>query len=125
MTYNSRRNELYTDIKINSTLCERYAAHMGSYGRGVLAQHEKVLTGSSDIGNVSYVVPTLHTMFGLPDADGIFPHHASFAAAAGTDSSHEEAVVVGKSLALIGWEMVNDQAALEQVRSDFREAIKE
>ncbi|KAL3490994.1 hypothetical protein BJX62DRAFT_251589 [Aspergillus germanicus] len=118
-------NELYTDIKINNTLCERYAAHMGSYGRDVLPQHEKVLTGSSDIGNVSYVVPTLHTMFGLPDAEGVFPHHACFAAAAGTDSSHEEAVVVGKSLALIGWEMVNDQAALEQARSDFREAIKE
>lgn len=44
------REELYTDVRINDTLCERYQLHMGQYGRKVLKRHEKVLTASSDIG---------------------------------------------------------------------------
>jgi hypothetical protein len=44
------REELYTDVRLNDTLCERYQAHMGQYGRKVLKRHDKVLTASSDIG---------------------------------------------------------------------------
>lgn len=44
------REELYTDVRLNDTLCERYQVHMGQYGRKVLKRHEKVLTASSDIG---------------------------------------------------------------------------
>ncbi|KAL4783346.1 hypothetical protein BJX76DRAFT_348658 [Aspergillus varians] len=118
-------DQLYTDLKIVDTLCDRYKSHMGSYGRNVLKRHEKVLTGSSDIGNVSYIVPTLHTMFGIPAADGSYPHHPSFAAAAGTDGAHGEAVVVGKSLALIGWEMLSDEVVFAQARKSWLEAIQE
>ncbi|PYH85663.1 amidohydrolase [Aspergillus uvarum CBS 121591] len=118
-------NELYTDIKINDTLCDRYQAHMGRYERNVLAQHEKVLTGSSDIGNVSYLVPTLHTMFGITDEPGSFPHHPSFAAAAGTDTAHEEAVIVGKSLALIAWDMLTDDELFAVAQQQWRQAVEE
>ena len=44
------RDELYTDVRLNDTLCERYHIHMGRYGRNVLKRHDKVLTASSDIG---------------------------------------------------------------------------
>lgn len=44
------RDELYTDVRLNDMLCERYQVHMGRYDRDVLKRHEKVLTGSSDIG---------------------------------------------------------------------------
>ncbi|PWY95427.1 amidohydrolase [Aspergillus sclerotioniger CBS 115572] len=118
-------NELYTDVKINDTLCDRYQAHMAKYDRNVLKRHEKVLTGSSDIGNVSYLVPTLHTMFGITSEEGSFPHHPTFAAAAGTDYAHEEAVIVGKSLALIGWEMVTSDELFGVAQKQWRECIAE
>ncbi|KAJ5690882.1 hypothetical protein N7462_005274 [Penicillium macrosclerotiorum] len=116
-------NELYTDVRLNDTLCERYQIHMGAYGRKVLKRHDKVMTGSSDIGNVSYVTPTLHTMFGIPTSEKSFPHHPTFTAAAGTDEAHEEAVVVGKSLALIGWEMITDDALYETAFKQWKEEI--
>ncbi|KAJ5238991.1 hypothetical protein N7468_003610 [Penicillium chermesinum] len=100
--------ELYTDVRLNDTLCDRYRVHMGGYGREVLKRHDTVLTGSSDIGNVSYVTPTLHAMFGIPTPNNSYPHNPVFAASAGTDEAHQEAVTVGKSLALIGWEMLTD-----------------
>jgi hypothetical protein len=64
-------------------------------------------------------------MFGIPADDGSFPHHPSFASAAGTDDAHEEAVIVGKSLALIGWEMITDDQLFEQAKKQWQEAIQE
>lgn len=57
-----RREELYTDVRLNDTLCERYQVHMDQYGRKVLKRHEKVLTASSDIGMFPFFrirLPTL------------------------------------------------------------------
>lgn len=72
---------------------------------------------------MSYVVPTLHTMFGIPTPEHAFPHHPAFAAAAGTDEAHTEAVVVGKSLALIGWDMVTDNALFNTAQQQWRDEI--
>ncbi|KAJ5965213.1 uncharacterized protein N7479_005089 [Penicillium vulpinum] len=116
-------DELYTDIRLNDTLCERYHIHMGRYDRNVLKRHNKVLTGSSDIGNVSYETPTLHTMFGIPSPPSSFPHHPTFAAAAGTDEAHTEALIVGKSLALIGWDMITENDMYDVARRQWTDEI--
>lgn len=120
---------------------------MGQYGRKVMKRHDKVLTASSDIGmhstamftynsvvfdsnlnfligNVSYVTPTLHTMFGIPTPENTFPHHPNFAASAGTDEAHEEAIVVGKSLALIGWEMISNDSLFATAHQQWKEEIE-
>jgi hypothetical protein len=62
-------------------------------------------------------------MFGIPTSEGSFPHHPSFAAAAGTDEAHGEALVVGKSLALIGWDMITDDALFEAAHCRWKEEI--
>ena len=59
-------------------------------------------------GNVSYAVPTLHPTFAVPTPEGCFLHHPSFTSCAGTDETHEEAITVGKGLALLGWDMLTD-----------------
>lgn len=69
------------------------------------------------------MTPTLHTMFGIPAPEGAFPHHPIFAAAAGTDEAHGEALVVGKSLALIGWDMITDDALFETAHRRWKEEI--
>jgi hypothetical protein len=75
------------------------------------------------LGNVSYETPTLHTMFGIPAPEKSFPHHPTFAAAAGTDEAHTEAIIVGKSLALIGWDMVSGDALYDTTRSQWQVEI--
>ncbi|KAH8691602.1 putative amidohydrolase [Talaromyces proteolyticus] len=116
-------DSLYTDIKLNDTLCERYQAHMGRYDRSVIKSIDKVMTASSDIGNVSYVVPTLHSMFTIHAPEGAYPHHPSFAAAAGTDVAHEEALLVGKALALTGWDMLANADLLQQAKQQWQKEI--
>ncbi|GLI81074.1 hypothetical protein PoHVEF18_009443 [Penicillium ochrochloron] len=119
-----KEEELYTDVRLNDILCERYQVHMGEWGRKVLKRHDKVLTASSDIGNVSYVTPTLHTMFGIPTPENTFPHHPTYTASAGTDEAHEEALIVGKALAMIGWDMITNDALFETAHQQWKEEIE-
>lgn len=62
-------------------------------------------------------------MFGIPTPENTFPHHANFAASAGTDEAHGEAIVVGKSLALIGYEMITNDGMYETTRRQWQEEI--
>jgi hypothetical protein len=62
-------------------------------------------------------------MFAIPAPATSFLHHATFAAAAGTDEAHTEALIVGKSLALIGWDMVADDALYDTARRQWKEEI--
>lgn len=62
-------------------------------------------------------------MFGIPAPENSFPHHPTFAAAAGTDEAHTEALIVGKSLALIGWDMVTNEEMLKTAQRQWKEEI--
>lgn len=44
------REGLYTNIVLNEMLCERFTGHMRGYGKELIQVHDKVLTGSSDVG---------------------------------------------------------------------------
>jgi hypothetical protein len=63
-------------------------------------------------------------MFTIRAPDNSFPHHPSFAAAAGTDTAHEEALIVGKALALTGLDMVTDSKLLQQAREQWKQEIR-
>lgn len=139
-------------MRLNDILCERYQVHMGQWDRKVLKRHDKVLTASSDIGmpssvlvqrshvreveelsanivilntgNVSYEIPTLHTMFGIPTPHNTFPHHPEYTASAGTDEAHAEALIVGKALAMTGWDMITNDELFETAHRQWKEEIE-
>jgi hypothetical protein len=74
---------------------------------------------------VSYIVPTLHSIFTIRAPDESCPHHPSFAAAAGTETAHEEALVVGKALALTGLDMVTNKKLLQLAREQWKQEIRD
>lgn len=75
------------------------------------------------IGNVSYVVPTIHSMFAIPAPEGAYPHHPTFQSCAGTDEAHAEAVLVGKVLALVGWDILTDDSLYATARKEWQDDI--
>jgi hypothetical protein len=56
------REGLYTDIVLNETLCERFAGHMAGYGKEIVQKYDKVLTGSSDVGEFNASVPSSQSL---------------------------------------------------------------
>lgn len=68
-------------------------------------------------------MPAMHPVFTIPAPEGSSPHHASFTNAAGTKEAHDIAVVVGKSLALVGWDVLTDSELFEASRSEWSDKI--
>ena len=62
-------------------------------------------------------------MFAIPAPTTSFPHHPTFTAAAGTDEAHAEALIVGKSLALIGWDMIVENDMYDLARRQWKDEI--
>ena len=74
---------------------------------------------STDMGNVSYVVPTIHPMFGIPSDPMNANHTAPFTEAAATEEAHERTIRVAKAMARAAYDAIADPALMAQVKADF------
>ncbi|KAJ5438535.1 uncharacterized protein N7458_009533 [Penicillium daleae] len=118
-----QKEPYYADVTVNETLCERYQENIAAYGKGVLKIRDQVASGSSDVGNVGYVVPALHALFGIPCAKGVSPHSANFTDAAGTDAAYESAIITGKTLALVGFDVATKDEVFQAVYSNWQKEM--
>ncbi|BDD60023.1 hypothetical protein MAP00_005190 [Monascus purpureus] len=109
----------YADIVINDTLCDLYKSHIANYGHEVQRIIPVVKVGSTDQGNVSHQVPAIHAMFVIPTENKAGPHSKGFEAGAGTDIAHERALVVGKTLAQVGYDVLTKDKIYEAVKADW------
>ncbi len=71
----------YTDIKPNPLLADLYAANSAELGRPMArgTEYDPAGAGSTDMGNVSYEVPTLHPMLDIKAKPAV-NHQKEFAA---------------------------------------------
>lgn len=113
------REESYAQLRIIRSLCETYTSHMKSFGKEVEVIAEEVSGGNTDQGNISQEMPSLHPMFGLSCKPGDNIHSAGFAEVAGTRESFDMAVVVGKSLASTGWNLLTEKGLFFEAQQGF------
>jgi hypothetical protein len=83
---------------------------MSSYHETVNVLPSELMTGSTDQGNVSYEIPSLHSIVGIPCPPQVKgPHTVGFAKCAGSEEAFECAVRAGKAMALLGWDILVDE----------------
>ncbi len=106
----------YAPMNNNGPLAKAYRANAESLGRKFLDM-EIQSTGSSDMGNVSWVVPSIHPMFGI----GAFAinHTSGFAGVAATDAAHKSMIEAGQALAMTGVDIVLDPEVLRRAKEQF------
>jgi amidohydrolase len=75
--------------------------------------------GSTDMGNVSYVVPSIHPYFGVGTTAPC--HTREFTLAANTDYAHERAICAGKALAMTAIDVLTCSPLLEKIKATFNE----
>ncbi|MFI8996531.1 M20 family metallopeptidase [Streptomyces sp. NPDC053542] len=81
----------FADLRQDTAVAELYAGAAEALGRTVGRAPER--TGSTDMGNVSHLLPTIHPMIGY-DTGGARQHTPEFAAA-GTSEGADRAVLDG------------------------------
>lgn len=113
----------YLPIRVNQALAARWSVHQADRGRTALPRGvvPELLAGSSDMGNVSYRVPSIHPMIGLGQADAAL-HTTGFAALSGSPAG-DEAVLDGASgLARTALDYLVDDALRAEVHDEFARA---
>jgi amidohydrolase len=90
----------YAEMRHDHDLLEAYRANAEALGRSFpeLDEETKRASASTDMGNVSLAIPSIHPMLGV-EADGAVNHQAEFAAACANPSADEAAVAGGIALA--------------------------
>ena len=74
-------------------------------------------TVSTDMGNVSQVVPSIHPTFGVGQM--IFNHTPDFTAAAVTDAAHASMLKTAQALAMTGIDLALDPQLVKRAKAEF------
>jgi metal-dependent amidase/aminoacylase/carboxypeptidase family protein len=105
----------------NQPFAQRYCDHMAELGHPVGMHHW--MGGSTDMGNVSYVVPTIHPMFSIPSDPMNGNHTAPFTEAAAGEEAHARTIRVAKAMARAAYDLAADPELLASVRADFARKV--
>jgi amidohydrolase len=106
----------YAPMLNNRPLVEAYRRNGEALGKRFV-DIPNISTGSSDMGNVSQVVPSIHPNFGVGQL--IFNHTPEFTAAACTDAAHQAMLETAEALAMTAVDVALDPDLLRRAKEEF------
>ncbi|KAG9292579.1 hypothetical protein G9A89_006950 [Geosiphon pyriformis] len=109
------------DVIVNDHLAQRFAQHMIQYGVEYPEDEGSGMGGSTDMGNVSYEVPSIHVGYDIGTKNKI--HTPEFEKDAQTEEAHFRTLRASKSLALTALDVLVDEKFFQDVRREF-ESVK-
>ena len=115
----------YLDMKTNWPMAGLYEKNATTLGREFypITDLPAGYAGSTDMGNVSHRVPSIHPMLGVAPA-GVIIHNPEFARYAASDKGDSAVIDGAKSLAMTALDLMADPAAMADAKADF-EATRE
>ena len=110
----------YLDMKTSWPIAGAYRRNAESLGRVFLEPGDlpSSSAGSTDMGNVSHRVPSIHPMIAVGPADVVI-HHPDFAAHAVSAKGDQAAIDGAKALAMTAIDIFCDDALRAEARSRF------
>jgi amidohydrolase len=112
----------YRDLRNNLTLARRFGVHLAASAKGRPVMHEvdsRVGAGSTDMGDVSYVVPSIHPFLAIVDENEALCHQHRFASAAASDRGLETAHDAAQALARTAIEVLADEELRRAIRAEW------
>ncbi len=108
----------YLDLNTNWPLANAFQAHGEAIGREFLAPNQLGGAGSTDMGNVSYRVPSIHPMLACSPPNVVI-HNPEFAKWAGSEMGDAAALDGAKTMALTTAEYLLSPALQADVQQAF------
>ncbi len=112
----SKKGEDYQDLLTNEPLAALYAANLETLDRKV--SFEIVVTGSTDMGNVSHLVPSIHPMLKIAPPD-VPLHTVEFCRWAASEDADRGVLDGAKAMAMTAIDFLSDPALREAVKTAF------
>jgi amidohydrolase len=111
--------ERYAAMVSNAALGRLFHRNMRSLGRTINLGDKRILNFSTDVGNVSRLVPTIQPLVSIVSAD-VMIHTPPFAAAAATDDALRVMLDAAKAMVMTAVDLLSNPETLEKVQEEFR-----
>jgi amidohydrolase len=103
----------YKNMENNFALARRFGEHLERLGRAPRETDPTVGTGSTDMGDVSHVVPSIHPWLAICGENETTCHQREFQACAGSERGFQTMLAGAKAMALLARDVLED-AGLRQ-----------
>jgi amidohydrolase len=110
-----------SDMITNYTMAARLSRHLDGVGMHLPEAKPEPATGSTDWGNVSYVVPSVETSYPILDRVCTW-HSQEVVDAADSQLGYANTLTVARAMALTGVDLIAEPALLEAVQQEFAAA---
>lgn len=111
----------YEAIKPNGPLALNFASQLEDLGWPVDPPPSRSKMGSTDMGDVSQVIPAIHPYLSI--GRDVVGHSVEFREAALSTQGFKAMITAAKAMALTGYEVLTDPGLLTRVRDDFKGKI--
>jgi metal-dependent amidase/aminoacylase/carboxypeptidase family protein len=108
----------YAPMKNNLSLAGLFKQNLESLGRHVEAFDPESGFGSTDMGNVSQVVPSIHPTIAIASPE-VFIHTQEFASAAASEAGHEGFMDASKAMAMTVVDILQP-VMLDRIKQEFQ-----
>jgi len=109
---------IYAERRPNHVMGDAFKANMESLGEQMNEPDPTMATGSSDIGNVSLLVPSIHEYLWIAPK-GTLEHTDVFCAAAASPRADDVVILGAKGLAMTGYDLLTDADLRQRVQAEF------
>lgn len=108
----------YDNIRPNRALAAAFRANMEALGEPVLEPRPDEKMGSTDMGNVSWAVPSIHPYVAIVP-ETVPGHSRDFCVAAASPAGDRGLILAAKAMAATAIDLLTDPALLARVKAEF------
>ena len=110
----------YAPLRNNLPLAQLFSHNMESLGRHITLTDPDKGFGSTDMGNVSQIVPSIHPFVAIADKDTL-NHSPQFAAAAASETGINGMLDAAKALAMTIVDLAASAETIDKVKEEFNQ----
>jgi amidohydrolase len=110
---------VYAAMRNNLTLARLFKQNMESLGRRIKLSDPDCAFGSTDMGNVSQLVPSIHPEVAIAPV-GVSVHSPEFALAAASESGSRGLLDAAKAMAMTVVDLVANPEVMTKVKEEFK-----
>ncbi|MDP2730241.1 MAG: M20 family metallopeptidase [Dehalococcoidales bacterium] len=109
----------YATLLNNLTLAKLFKGNMESLGRRIFLENPTHSFGSTDVGNVSQLVPTIHPFISIAEKE-VIGHSSEFALAAASERGLEGMFDAAKAMAMTVADLLAHPETLARAKEEFQ-----
>jgi amidohydrolase len=111
-------NIRYATMRNNQIMAQLFGNNINSLGRNVQSCDPKATFGSTDMGNVSHLIPSIHAIIAIASIE-VANHSTEFAEAAASDAGLKGLTDAAKAMAMTVGDLLANPKTVTEVKKEF------